>query len=77
MHADHETPRDHDPPAGTAPAAHDEHAGMAQAAPVARDNGHDKHSAARTISTPVTPSRWRLRLRPAAVGVSQPAVQPA
>jgi Cu2+-exporting ATPase len=46
MHADHETPRDHDLPAGAAPATHDVHAGMAQTAPAAHDNGHDTHSAA-------------------------------
>jgi Cu2+-exporting ATPase len=46
MHADHETPRDHDLPAGAAPAAHDDHAGMAQTAPAAHDNGHDTNSAA-------------------------------
>ena len=46
MHADHETPRDHDLPAGTAPAAHDQQAGTAQTAPAAHDNGHDKHAVA-------------------------------
>src|SRR5450759_1635229 len=44
MHADHETPRDHDLPAGTAPAAHDQQAGTAQTAPAAHGNGHDKHA---------------------------------
>ena len=46
MRADHETPREHDLPAGTSHGAPDEHAGMAQTAPAAHDSGHDQHSAA-------------------------------
>jgi P-type Cu2+ transporter len=48
MDTDHETPRDHELPAGTAHAENDEHAGMAAMPIAAHDKhaGHDTHSAA-------------------------------
>jgi len=69
MRADHETPREHDLPAGTSHGAHDEHAEMAQAARAAHDSGHDgcpvahdKHAGHSVAMFRVSPGRQMPRL---------------